>query len=62
MRKKFRACLKAEYLLISGYVVFTIFLIVALSYVITKIDVIFLWATKMIRNFFELRHRFLSVP
>lgn len=54
MREKIRTFLKKEYLLISGYVIFTICFIVALSYLITKADTIFLWGINGIKKFLSI--------
>ena len=54
MRKNFRSCVKTEYIVISGYFVFTVFIIIALGYIVTRLDVIFGWLIHVIKEFFRI--------
>lgn len=54
MRKKIRACLKTDYIIMSGYVVFTVLTIVAFSYLITKLDSIMAWFLHSMQSFFRI--------
>lgn len=54
MRKKFRSYIKTEYIMMSGYFIFTVCIIVALSYFITKIDIIFEWMISSIKSLFRI--------
>lgn len=54
MRKRIRSCIKTEYIIMSGYFVLTVLVIVALSYLITKLDVVVRWIMHSVQSFFRI--------